>query len=72
MKSGIPRLPIQAIASRVSLNRTDIASPMNLEQFVLSHDPISRLGIFTPIAFGAVLIEWDHTPNSLRIPLEPK
>lgn len=43
---------------------------MNFEQFVLGHDPATRLGGFTSIALGAALIGWRHIPNALRAPLE--
>lgn len=43
---------------------------MNLEQFALGHDPAIRLGGFTSVAFGAVLIGWRHIPNALKVPLE--
>ncbi|WPC67550.1 hypothetical protein SBP18_03330 [Rhodoferax ferrireducens] len=40
---------------------------MNFEQFVLGHDPTIRLGFFTPVALGVVLIGWGHTPNALSV-----
>lgn len=43
---------------------------MNLEQFVPGRDPTIQLGVFAPIALGAVLIGWRHIRNALRAPLE--
>lgn len=43
---------------------------MNLAQFALGRDPTFRLGVFTPIALGAVLIGSGHIPDALRVPLE--
>ncbi|MDP2678136.1 MAG: hypothetical protein Q8O85_05340 [Rhodoferax sp.] len=43
---------------------------MNFEQFAHGHDLTIRLGVFTPVALGAVLIGWGHISNALNVPLE--